>query len=290
MITVHTVTALREQVRAAKSSGRKIGFVPTMGNLHRGHISLIDAARDRGCFVVASIFVNPLQFNDPADLERYPRTLEADRQQLVDARCDLLFAPNVVEMYPQGQTLHTSVQVPGVSAGLCGGSRPGHFDGVATVVAKLFNMVQPDLAFFGEKDFQQVAVIRKMINDLNLPVALVPVPTARADDGLALSSRNGYLSDAERQAAPALYRTLTRIAQGLQAGVALPTLLANADDELQQYGFTKDYIEIRHADTLAELDATELTKTDRIVILAAALLGKARLIDNILVSLNTDFD
>jgi pantoate--beta-alanine ligase len=290
MITVHTVTALREQVRAAKSSGRKIGFVPTMGNLHRGHISLIDAARDRGCFVVASIFVNPLQFNDPADLERYPRTLEADRQQLVDARCDLLFAPNVVEMYPQGQTLHTSVQVPGVSAGLCGGSRPGHFDGVATVVAKLFNMVQPDLAFFGEKDFQQVAVIRKMINDLNLPVALVPVPTARADDGLALSSRNGYLSDAERQAAPALYRTLTRIAQGLQAGEALPTLLANADDELQQYGFTKDYIEIRHADTLAELDATELTKTDRIVILAAALLGKARLIDNILVSLNTDFD
>jgi pantoate--beta-alanine ligase len=290
MITVHTVTALREQVRAAKSSGRKIGFVPTMGNLHRGHISLIDAARDRGCFVVASIFVNPLQFNDPADLERYPRTLEADRQQLVDARCDLLFAPNVVEMYPQGQTLHTSVQVPGVSAGLCGGSRPGHFDGVATVVAKLFNMVQPDLAFFGEKDFQQVAVIRKMINDLNLPVALVPVPTARADDGLALSSRNGYLSDAERQAAPALYRTLARIALGLQAGEALPTLLANADDELQQYGFTKDYIEIRHADTLAELDATELTKTDRIVILAAALLGKARLIDNILVSLNTDFD
>ncbi len=290
MITVHTVTALREQVRAAKSSGRKIGFVPTMGNLHRGHISLIDAARDRGCFVVASIFVNPLQFNDPADLERYPRTLEADRQQLVDARCDLLFAPNVVEMYPQGQTLHTSVQVPGVSAGLCGGSRPGHFDGVATVVAKLFNMVQPDLAFFGEKDFQQVAVIRKMINDLNLPVALVPVPTARADDGLALSSRNGYLSDAERQAAPALYRTLARIALGLQAGEALPTLLAKADDELQQYGFTKDYIEIRHADTLAELDATELTKTDRIVILAAALLGKARLIDNILVSLNTDFD
>jgi pantoate--beta-alanine ligase len=290
MITVHTVTALREQVRAAKASGRKIGFVPTMGNLHRGHISLIDAARDRGCFVVASIFVNPLQFNDPADLERYPRTLEADRQQLVDARCDLLFAPNVVEMYPQGQTLHTSVQVPGVSAGLCGGSRPGHFDGVATVVAKLFNMVQPDLAFFGEKDFQQVAVIRKMINDLNLPVALVPVPTARADDGLALSSRNGYLSDAERQAAPALYRTLTRIALGLQAGEALPTLLAKADDELQQYGFTKDYIEIRHADTLAELDATELTKTDRIVILAAALLGKARLIDNILVSLNTDFD
>tara|TARA_R110000868_G_scaffold106234_2_gene291391 strand:- start:3556 stop:4428 length:873 start_codon:yes stop_codon:yes gene_type:complete len=290
MITVHTVTALREQVRAAKASGRKIGFVPTMGNLHRGHISLIDAARDRGCFVVASIFVNPLQFNDPADLERYPRTLEADRQQLVDARCDLLFAPNVVEMYPQGQTLHTSVQVPGVSAGLCGGSRPGHFDGVATVVAKLFNMVQPDLAFFGEKDFQQVAVIRKMINDLNMPVALVPVPTARADDGLALSSRNGYLSDAERQAAPALYRTLTRIAQGLQAGEALPTLLANADDELQQYGFTKDYIEIRHADTLAELDTTELTKTARIVILAAALLGKARLIDNILVSLNTDFD
>ncbi|MDP2506522.1 pantoate--beta-alanine ligase [Oceanobacter sp. 3_MG-2023] len=290
MMTVHTVSELRQQLRAAKAAGHDIGLVPTMGNLHRGHISLIDAARQRNCFVVASIFVNPLQFNDPSDLERYPRTLEADSQQLADAGCHLVFAPSVAEMYPHGQSIQTHVHVPGVSAGLCGGSRPGHFDGVATVISKLFNMVQPDLAFFGEKDFQQVAVIRKMVEDLNIPVSLVPVPTARASDGLALSSRNGYLTDAERQAAPQLYRTLTRIAQGLQAGEALPGLLQQADRDLQQQGFIRDYIEVRDADTLAELDTSELAKATRIVILAAASLGKARLIDNILVSLNTDFD
>ncbi|MDO6683161.1 pantoate--beta-alanine ligase [Oceanobacter sp. 4_MG-2023] len=290
MMTVHTVSELRQQLRAAKAAGHDIGLVPTMGNLHRGHISLIDAARQRNCFVVASIFVNPLQFNDPSDLERYPRTLEADSQQLADAGCHLVFAPSVAEMYPHGQSIQTHVHVPGVSAGLCGGSRPGHFDGVATVISKLFNMVQPDLAFFGEKDFQQVAVIRKMVEDLNIPVSLVPVPTARASDGLALSSRNGYLTDAERQAAPQLYRTLTRIAQGLQAGEALPGLLQQADHDLQQQGFIRDYIEVRDADTLAELDTSELAKATRIVILAAASLGKARLIDNILVSLNTDFD
>lgn len=288
MKTIHTVAALRAEIRAARKAGKDIGFVPTMGNLHAGHISLIKASKQQDCFTVASIFVNPLQFNDKSDLERYPRTLTADQEQLVSANCDLLFAPDVDEMYPAGQAIQSTVSVPGVSEGLCGGSRPGHFDGVATVVTKLFNMVQPDLAFFGEKDFQQVAVIRKMVADLNMPLTIVAVPTARATDGLALSSRNGYLTESEREAAPALYQALTAIGNGLQQQQPLAELIAAAEQQLLAAGFKPDYLEVRHAANLSIADAPQTG--DKLVILGAAFLGKARLIDNISVTLITKND
>lgn len=207
MITVKTVRELRAAVARARSEGKRIGFVPTMGNLHAGHAALVTKAAQRAEFVVASIFVNPLQFGAGEDLDTYPRTLTADQERLLAAGCNLLFAPGVEEMYPDGMAGQTLVCVPGVSEGLCGASRPGHFDGVATVVTKLFHMVQPDLAVFGEKDFQQLAVIRKLVRDLDLPVQIIGEPTVRDSDGLALSSRNGYLNDAQRRCAPALYQT-----------------------------------------------------------------------------------
>lgn len=286
MITVHTIRELREHVRNARTSGRRIGFVPTMGNLHDGHISLIDRARGDQCFTVASIFVNPLQFNDKNDLARYPRTLPEDQARLSAAGCDVLFAPDVDEMYPNGQQGQTIVQVPIVSDGLCGASRPGHFDGVSTVVTKLFNMVQPDNAYFGEKDFQQVAVIRKMVADLNMPIEIVPVPTARAADGLALSSRNGYLSEQERALATGLYQTLQEIAAALQAGEGIVSVLNSATERLNSRGFVTDYLEVRR-----QADLQPATAADReLVILGAAVLGPARLIDNLQVTLNRASD
>lgn len=284
MITVHTIEELRQHVRQAREQGRRIGFVPTMGNLHDGHIRLVDHAKADDCFTVASIFVNPLQFNDASDLERYPRTLTADQKRLEAAATDLLFAPDVDEMYPHGQAQQSRVHVPGVSAGLCGGSRPGHFDGVATVVTKLFNMVQPDRAYFGEKDFQQVAVIHKMVDDLNVPITIVPVATARADDGLALSSRNGYLSPEERAIAPGLYRTLQHVLSRLQAHTPLAQALAEANEQLQQLGFIPDYVAVCHAHNVQSVQSGDTVKD--LVILAAAHLGNARLIDNIHVTLN----
>lgn len=282
MITVHTIRELREHVRNARTNGRRIGFVPTMGNLHDGHISLIDRARGDQCFTVASIFVNPLQFNDKNDLARYPRTLPDDQARLSAAGCDVLFAPDVDEMYPNGQQGQTIVQVPVVSDGLCGASRPGHFDGVSTVVTKLFNMVQPDNAYFGEKDFQQVAVIRKMVADLNMPIEIVPVPTARAADGLALSSRNGYLSEQERALATGLYQTLQEVATALQTGETIASVLHSATERLNGRGFVTDYLEVRR-----QADLQPATAADReLVILGAAVLGPARLIDNLQVTLN----
>ncbi|AHK14962.1 pantoate--beta-alanine ligase [Thalassolituus oleivorans] len=286
MITVHTVAELREHVANARRSGQRVGFVPTMGNLHAGHISLIDRARSECEFVVASIFVNPLQFNDKSDLQRYPRTLPDDQQKLAQAQCNLLFAPNVEEMYPNGQESQSIVHVPVVSEGLCGGSRPGHFDGVSTVVTKLFNQVLADKAFFGEKDFQQVAVIRKMVNDLCMPIEVVTVPTARAEDGLALSSRNGYLSTEERALATGLYQTLNDVIAALNAGAALNSTLNKAEQDLEKRGFKPDYIEVRRSKDLAP--AT--TGDDEIVVLGAAFLGSARLIDNIAVTLNRKID
>lgn len=277
MITIHTVSELRQLVSAAKASGKTVGFVPTMGNLHEGHISLINQATANTDFVVSSIFVNPLQFNDKGDLERYPRTLGADQEQLASAKCDVLFAPDVDEMYPDGQQGQTIVQVPVVSEGLCGGSRPGHFDGVATVVSKLFNMVQPDIAFFGQKDFQQVAVIRKMVADLNLPISIVSVPTMRAENGLALSSRNGYLSTQELDTATGLYKTLNALAAELQQGQSIATSVENATKNLNAIGFRTDYIEVRRSQDLKPASASD---TD-LVVIAAASLGSARLIDNI---------
>lgn len=286
MITVHTIAELREHVRAARRAGRRIGFVPTMGNLHEGHISLIDHARSEDCFTVASIFVNPLQFNDKNDLARYPRTLPEDQAKLSAAHCDLLFAPDVDEMYPNGQDNHAKVHVPVVSEGLCGGSRPGHFDGVSTVVTKLFNMVQPDVAFFGQKDFQQVAVIIKMVQDLNMPIEIVPVPTKRAADGLALSSRNGYLSAEEKALATGLYQTLNEIAADFTAGNDIQKSLDNARERLDSRGFKTDYLEIRRSHDLAPATLSD----NSIVILGAAFLGSARLIDNLQLTLNRSDD
>lgn len=278
MITVHTVEQLRAAIRLARAEGKRIGFVPTMGNLHDGHIALVRRALSECEFVVASIFVNPLQFGPNEDLDKYPRTLAADQQRLESAGCAVLFAPTVEAMYPDGQQDQTRVSVPLVSEGLCGASRPGHFTGVATVVCKLFNMVQPDIAIFGEKDFQQLAVIRKMVRDLNLPVALIGQPTERAADGLALSSRNGYLSEAERAIAPELYRALCASADAIQRGERdYPSLLSQTQSRLRQAGFAPDYLELRDADSLQPAGAD----SRRLVLLVAAYLGKTRLIDNL---------
>ncbi|CAD5107903.1 pantoate--beta-alanine ligase [Zestomonas carbonaria] len=278
MNTVTTVRELRAAVAQARAEGKDIGLVPTMGNLHAGHIALVEQAAQRTGFVVASIFVNPLQFGPSEDLASYPRTLAADQEKLIEAGCDLLFAPTVEEMYPHGMQGQTLVHVSGVSEGLCGASRPGHFDGVATVVTKLFQMVQPDLAIFGQKDFQQLAVIRTLVRDLNMPVQVLGMPTVRAEDGLALSSRNGYLSAEQRVAAPALYRTLQQLGGEIrEGGRDYPRLIAEAKEQLVTAGFRPDYLEICHAESLrpAHVDDRHL------VIAAAAFLGNTRLIDNL---------
>lgn len=280
MNTVTTVAQLRAAVAQARGEGKRIGFVPTMGNLHAGHIALVNTARQRADLVIASIFVNPLQFGPNEDLASYPRTLAADKDKLAEAGCQLLFTPSVEEIYPNGQALQTIVHVPGVSEGLCGGSRPGHFDGVSTVVSKLFNMVQPDLAVFGEKDFQQLAVIRTMVRDLNLPIDIIGEPIVRADDGLALSSRNGYLTADERATAPVLHRTLLQLAEAIRRGERdYPALLASGEQALQASGLRADYLELRNARDLQPATAEHR----ELVILAAAFLGKTRLIDNLLV-------
>lgn len=278
MNTVKTVTELRAAVARARSAGKRIGFVPTMGNLHVGHVSLIEKALQHADFVVASIFVNPLQFGPNEDLDKYPRTLLADQGKLVGAGCHLLFHPGVEDMYPHGLDSQTRVSVSGVSEGLCGGSRPGHFDGVATVVTKLFNMVQPDIAVFGEKDFQQLAVIRTLTRDLNLSVQILGAPTVRAEDGLAQSSRNGYLNAEQRAQAPALYRTLRQLADSLRDGQRdFATLLETGKAQLASAGLRPDYLEIREANSLRPA-----TPDDRqLVILGAAFLGNTRLIDNL---------
>lgn len=286
MQTLHTIAELRQMVRSARTSGKRIGFVPTMGNLHAGHISLVEQARKQCDFVVASVFVNPLQFDDANDLQRYPRTLPDDQAQLTAAGCDLLFAPNVEEMYPHGQQQHSTVHVPAVSQGLCGGSRPGHFDGVATVVTKLFNQVQPDMAFFGQKDWQQVAVIRKMVADLDMPLQIITVATARADDGLALSSRNGYLNAEQRALAPTLYQQLCQLADQLHRGEDFASALEVSKTALNDAGLRVDYVDICRQHDLQP--ASE--KDNEIIILAAVFVGPARLIDNLPLSLNRAFE
>jgi len=282
MNTVKTVRELRAAVARARGEGKRIGFVPTMGNLHSGHAALVTKAAQRADFVVASIFVNPLQFGANEDLASYPRTLVADQARLLEAGCNLLFAPTVEEMYPEGTAAQTRVSVAQLSEGLCGASRPGHFEGVATVVNKLFNMVQPDLAVFGEKDYQQLAVIRAMVRDLNMPIQIFGEPTVRAEDGLALSSRNGYLSPEQRAIAPAVYRTLTQVAEGLRRGRRdYQALLDEGRAQLEAAGLRTDYLEVRHALSLrpAQLDDRDL------VVLVAAFLGNTRLIDNLYVHL-----
>ncbi|MEO4046147.1 pantoate--beta-alanine ligase [Pseudomonas sp. CAU 1711] len=278
MNTVKTVLELRAAVARARGEGKRIAFVPTMGNLHQGHVALVEKAGQRADFVVASIFVNPLQFGPNEDLAKYPRTLAADQEKLVGAGCHLLFHPEVEEMYPHGQDGQTRVSVPGVSEGLCGASRPGHFEGVATVVTKLFNMVQPDIAVFGEKDFQQLAVIRTLVRDLNMPVQIIGEPTVRAEDGLALSSRNGYLSAEQRAQAPALYRTLRQLAEAIRGGERdFAKLQESGKAELSAAGLRPDYLEVRESTALRPARDGD----QQLVILAAAFLGNTRLIDNL---------
>ncbi|MBD9466908.1 pantoate--beta-alanine ligase [Pseudomonas sp. Pdm06] len=284
MNTVKTVRELRAAVARARGEGKRIAFVPTMGNLHSGHVALVTKAAQRADFVVASIFVNPLQFGAGEDLDKYPRTLAADQEKLLQAGCHLLFAPSVEEMYPDGMTGQTRVSVPQLSEGLCGASRPGHFEGVATVVSKLFNMVQPDLAVFGQKDFQQLAVIRALVHDLNMPIQIIGEPTVRAEDGLALSSRNGFLSPDQRAVAPVVYRVLSQIAESIKQGQRdFPALIGEQLKQLEAAGLRPDYLEIRHAKTLRPA----LSEDRDLVILVAAFLGTTRLIDNLHLDLDT---
>lgn len=282
MNTVKTLQQLRAAISRARSEGKRIAFVPTMGNLHAGHVALVQHATERADFVVASIFVNPLQFGANEDLDSYPRTLAADQSKLLEAGCDLLFTPDAHDIYPHGMTQQTIVSVPGVSTGLCGGSRPGHFDGVATIVCKLFNMVQADIALFGEKDFQQLAVIRKMVADLNMPIQIFGVPIVRDHDGLALSSRNGYLSAQQRAAAPALQHALQALKAQIKNGRRdYATLFEHFATDLQAAGFRLDYVELRDALSLQPADV----QSTQLVLLAAAYLGSTRLIDNLIFDL-----
>ncbi|EJJ6390733.1 pantoate--beta-alanine ligase [Escherichia albertii] len=282
MLIIETLPLLRQQIRRLRMEGKRVALVPTMGNLHDGHMKLVDEAKTRADVVVVSIFVNPMQFDRPEDLTRYPHTLQEDCEKLNKRKVDLVFAPSVKDIYPNGTETHTYVDVPGLSTMLEGASRPGHFRGVSTIVSKLFNLVQPDIACFGEKDFQQLALIRKMVADMGFDIEIVGVPIMRAKDGLALSSRNGYLTAEQRKIAPGLYKVLSSIADKLQAGERdLDEIVAIAGQELNEKGFRADDIQIRDADTL--LEVSENSK--RVVILVAAWLGDARLIDNKIVEL-----
>lgn len=282
MLIIETLPLLHQQIRRLRMEGKRVALVPTMGNLHDGHMKLVDEAKARADVVVVSIFVNPMQFDRPEDLARYPRTLQEDCEKLNKRKVDLVFAPSVKEIYPNGTETHTYVDVPGLSTMLEGASRPGHFRGVSTIVSKLFNLVQPDIACFGEKDFQQLALIRKMVADMGFDIEIVGVPIMRAKDGLALSSRNGYLTAEQRKIAPGLYKVLSSIADKLQAGERdLDEIIAIAGQELNEKGFRSDDIQIRDADTLLEISEN----SKRAVILVAAWLGDARLIDNKLVEL-----
>lgn len=276
MQTFHDIAALQQRLSDLRRQGKTLAFVPTMGNLHQGHITLVERAKQLADSVIVSIFVNPMQFDRPDDLARYPRTLENDQQLLTD-KADILFAPAANTLYPTGLNEQSFVHVPGLSELLEGASRPGHFRGVSTVVSKLFNIVQPDVACFGEKDFQQLAIIRKMVLDLNYPITIVGVPTVRAEDGLALSSRNGYLTEAERQQTVQLSQTMQAMAERLRQGEKDYTAIVDsAVTSLADKGWQPDGIAICDAENLMPLTAN----SRKAVILMAAWLGKARLIDN----------
>jgi pantoate--beta-alanine ligase len=278
MRTITRIAELREIVREWRLARESIAFVPTMGNLHAGHASLVGAAHHHGRRVVASVFVNPLQFGPNEDFAAYPRTPEDDSALLSELGADVLFLPTVEEMYPKGTTGSTIVDVPELSNILCGAFRPGHFEGVATVVVKLLNLVQPDVAIFGEKDYQQLTIIRVSVEDLCLPVKIVGAPTVRAEDGLALSSRNRYLSPDERQRAPVLYRALDRARRRLESGdTDVADIEREGREELQAAGFRPDYFEVRMAGTLGKPQGHNVD----VVVLAAARLSRARLIDNL---------
>ncbi|TWI04744.1 pantoate--beta-alanine ligase [Luteimonas cucumeris] len=274
---INELDALRARIGEWKHAGQRIALVPTMGNLHAGHHSLVALARQHADRVVASVFVNPTQFGPNEDFARYPRTPDADAAGLEASGCDVMWLPSVDTMYPHGAEHAVGIRVPGVTDMLEGAHRPGHFDGVATVVARLFNQVQPDVAVFGRKDYQQFAVIRYLVRDLAFPIELVAAPTRRESDGLAMSSRNQYLSAVERPAAASIHRTLLAMRDGIQSGRPRAEVERNAAVQLQDAGFAVDYAVVRTAE-LAEPDAGD---TGPFVALVAARLGRTRLIDNL---------
>lgn len=278
MNNLDSVAALRAQITTWRQSGERIAFVPTMGNLHNGHFKLVDIARQHADRVICSIFVNPMQFGKNEDLDKYPRTLDADIAGLTAHQADALFTPTPEIMYPRGLDVQSYVEVPLLGDLHCGASRAGHFRGVSTVVSKLFNLVQPDVACFGQKDYQQLAIIRQMVTDLSFPIEIIGVPTERAADGLALSSRNGYLSVEQRQQAPALYQILQQTKAAIAAGQHdYRALERQAKADLSAAGFQPDYFNISHQQTLTLAQNANEPK----VILAAAALGNTRLIDNL---------
>ena len=273
---------LRELHAAWRRDGEHVAIVPTMGNLHAGHLSLVELAAENAERVVVTIFVNPTQFGEGEDFQDYPRTLDRDTRRLRTLKADVLFVPSVDTVYPFGIEDATLISVPRLTQYFCGASRPGHFDGVTSVVARLFSLVQPDVAVFGQKDYQQQLVIRHMTADLNLPIRIITAPTVREADGLAMSSRNQYLSDEERAIAPALHGTIDSVGRQLQNGQRnFEELEATALDQLSAAGLAPDYVAIRRAQNLEPPDRD----CDEIVVLAAAYLGKARLIDNIVVTI-----
>ncbi|MBU9854332.1 pantoate--beta-alanine ligase [Rahnella bonaserana] len=277
MLIIDSVALLRREIRDFRKNNKRIALVPTMGNLHEGHMTLVEEAKARGDVVVVSIFVNPMQFERADDLERYPRTLQEDCEKLNKRGVDLVFAPSPAEVYPKGLATQTQVDVPVISTILEGASRPGHFRGVSTIVSKLFNLVQPQVACFGQKDFQQLALLRTMVEDMGYDIEIVGVPIVRAKDGLALSSRNGYLTAEERKIAPQLNKIMNALAQRLSQGERhTDEMLQETAQQLREAGFTPDELFIRDAKTLQELSVDSTTA----VILMAAWLGKARLIDN----------
>ena len=277
MQTFADIAELREHIAQLKREQRRIAFVPTMGNLHEGHLTLMRKAREHADVVIASIFVNPMQFERADDLNNYPRTLDDDLSKLTAEGVELVFTPTPEVMYPQGLDKQTFVEVPGISHMLEGASRPGHFRGVATIVCKLFNIVQPDVACFGEKDYQQLALIRQMVSDLAMNIDIIGVPTVREMDGLAMSSRNGYLTMDERQRAPVLAKTMRWISSAIRGGRDdYASIVEDANDQLRAAGLHPDEIFIRDARSLQAITA----ETTHAVILMSAFLGKARLIDN----------
>jgi pantoate--beta-alanine ligase len=282
MQSITEIRSLRSQIKAWRQAGLSVALVPTMGNLHRGHFSLVEKAKNLADKVVVSIFVNPMQFGANEDLDNYPRTLNEDKQGLAELGIDIVFTPSVETIYPNGLGAQSFVDVPDISLGYCGGSRPGHFRGVATIVTKLFNLVQPDYACFGEKDFQQLQVIKTMARDLSIPVEVIGVPTMREVSGLAMSSRNGYLSDDQKATATVLFKALNTCAEQLKSGekdfVKLESL---AKQSLEKAGLKPDYFEIAQRDTLK----TATIEDTQFVILAAAYFGGVRLIDNIQVEI-----
>ncbi len=278
MQTITTIAELRLSVRKQKAPGRVIGLVPTMGNLHAGHLQLVKEAQKKCDWIICSIFVNPLQFGPDEDLDAYPRTLDEDLALLEAYQCDCLFCPDSGEVYPRGLQSQSVVRVPDLGEAYCGRSRPGHFDGVTTVVSKLFNLCQPDLAFFGLKDFQQYLIIRKMVADLHFPVSVVGVETVREPDGLAMSSRNNYLDTEDRRRAPVLFQTLADTRDRIESGsIHFRELEDSARQRLEQAGLRPDYFVICNSRTLRQAEPGDSC----LVILAAAFVGKSRLIDNI---------